>query len=295
MHLASRPDGHQRSIVIQARLVEGDLPADPDDPHWAAIPYVNVPLSGQVLARPRLQTPSVDEITVRALYNGREVAIHLEWNDRIKNVTHDQPNRVGEFDARTTYPRLYDPARPRQIFRDAAAVQFPVKIPEGPEKPHFFNGSLGKPVNIWYWKADVNEEPSKGFPMEEQNAAGFKNPVVIQPPESQAVQGKGVFKNGQWKVVMIRSFTTHDQVNDIQFEAGKFIPIAFSVWDGANREEGLQKSLSSWYYIFLEAPTPTKVYFYGLLGLLVGLVLEGWGLWSVRKRESSTRSSTHSS
>jgi hypothetical protein len=42
-------------------------------------------------------------------------------------------------------------------------------------------------------------------------------------------------------------------------------------------------SLSSWYYVFLEAPTPTSVYLYTILAILITGAL---GFWLMRKAEA---------
>lgn len=131
------------------------------------------------------------------------------------------------------------------ILRDAAAIQFSVKIPEGPEKPHFFLGNPGKPVNLWTWKADGQGDRARATPVEEGNATGYKTPFTVQPPGSQNVQGKGVWSNGRWKVVMKRTLLPKDPDKDVPFERGKLIPLAFHAWDGSNGETGLQRSISS--------------------------------------------------
>jgi hypothetical protein len=71
--------------------------------------------------------------------------------------------------------------------------------------------------------------------------------------------------------------------NDVQFEAGRFIPLALNAWDGSNGEHGLIMSLSSWYYVFLEAPTPISVYLYTILAILISGAL---GFWLMRKAEA---------
>ena len=85
---------------------------------------------------------------------------------------------------------------------------------------------------------------------------------------------------------MKRPLTTEDR-NDVQFTKGQFIPVAVNAWDGSNGEHDTVMSLSTWYYIFLEAPTPISVYIYTLLAVLVTGVL---GFWLVRKAQAETLS-----
>jgi hypothetical protein len=63
-------------------------------------------------------------------------------------------------------------------------------------------------------------------------------------------------------VVVRRVLRTEDAANDVQFERGKLIPIAFHAWDGANSEFGLRMAVSSWYFLALETPAPVTVYLY---------------------------------
>ena len=78
---------------------------------------------------------------------------------------------------------------------------------------------------------------------------------------------------------MKRSLKRLDR-NDIQFDEGKFIPIALNAWDGSNGDHGLIMSLSSWYYLLLEKETPMHAYIYALLGIAVTALGE---IWLVRK------------
>ena len=163
-------------------------------------------------------------------------------------------------------------------------MQFPAKLPEGTKKPHFFRGDSGSPVNLWVWKADLEEagQPS----VEETNANGFQQPLKVQPQDAQQAKGKGVWKDGVWRVVMKRLLVTEDK-NDIQFEKGKFIPFALNAWDGSNGEHNLLMSLSTWSYVIMEAPTPIKVYIYTLLGVMIAGLGE---FWLIRKTKNGKRS-----
>ncbi len=250
--------------VLKSKRVAQDLPLDPDHPLWAEAEQLDVPLSGQVIVAPRWQNHSVDLITVRSLYNNRVIAFLLEWNDRFKDTVHEDEPAL----AKESYAKL-DPKR-QWALRDAVEIQFPVKIPEGADRPYFFLGQPDKPVNLWRWNADWNEDSNRRTAAEELNAAGAETPIVAQPPESQEVIGKGVWKDGRWKVVMVRPLKTKDQERDIQFEAGKMIPLAFHAWDGWKGEEGLQMAISSWQFLVLEVPTPPIVYLYTFLSILCG-------------------------
>jgi DMSO reductase family type II enzyme heme b subunit len=162
-------------------------------------------------------------------------------------------------------------------YRDSIAIQFPVKIPETREKPHFLRG-MGKSVNLWVWKSDLQEQGNNS--VEETNTKHFNKPMKVQPKASQNTTGKGVYEDGQWKVVMKRSLTTGDLKKDIQFEKGKLIPFALNAWDGTNGDHQLIMSLSAWSFVYLPVETPKSVYFYGLLGVVIAAGIE---VWLIRK------------
>jgi len=84
--------------------------------------------------------------------------------------------------------------------------------------------------------------------------------------------------------VLRRALKTVDE-NDIQFETGRFIPMAINGWDGSNHDIGMMKSISSWHFLYLEKPMPLKVYYLPLVTLLLLAVCEVWLLrkWDSKK------------
>jgi DMSO reductase family type II enzyme heme b subunit len=268
-------------VVLRAVRIAGDLPSDPDDPRWRGVPYLAVPLAGQVLARPRWQNHSVDAVTLRAFYNDRGIAFLLEWDDPFRSVQHAPGPGL---DLRGwTYPTI-DLTKPRtEKLRDAVRLQFPVALPAGIERPHFFLGSPGHPVSLWHWQSDLGE--SGRNPVVKELAQGFQSPIQAQPEGAQDVVGRSLWKDGRWKVTMVRPLAPRAG-RDITFEPGRLIPFAVHAWDGDNGEKGLMMSLSSWNYVTLEAPIPVAVYLYSLLGVMAVAIAE-WGLVRrVRRRES---------
>jgi DMSO reductase family type II enzyme heme b subunit len=215
-------------IVVRGVTTSGELPVDPNDPRWAAAPAVDFPLVGQIIQEPRQFTPAIDAVTVRALHNDTEVALLLVWDDRT-------PSKAGQAS-----PQIYD---------DAFVVQWPVRLSAGPEKPYFLYGDPSRPAYLWQWKAGVDG-------LVELNATGFGTESP-QPKDSQNLTGTVVYHHGQYRMVVRRALLTADKESDLQFEEGKFIPIAFSAWDGSNDEAGNKRAISTWYFLYLE-PTPSK-------------------------------------
>lgn len=269
-------------VVIRAEKIKREIPLDPNADLWEKTPFLDVPLSGQVVVAPRWQNHAIDMIRIRSVYNDMEIGFLLEWNDRFKNAKHVSPSEPAEQGKKEAYSKVAAQMIGKGSYRDSVALQFPVKIPAGPERPYFYRGEPGKPVNLWKWNADWEEE-GKGRTVDEQNVAGYKADVRSQPEESQGVKGKGVFKDGRWKVVLVRSLTTSDPINDIQFERGKLIPVALHAWDGASGEVGRKSSISSWVYLLMEPPTSWWAYVYVLLGIVVAAVGERWMIERVKK------------
>jgi len=253
------------NTVVKADKVDGALPAAADDPGWQAAEPTTFFLVPQIIAEQRFFTPANDTITVRALYNDRDLALLLEWDDRTKSLP-------GDAEAE----QIADPG----IAEDAVAVQLPVRIPEGMAKPYFGMGDAANPVNVWHWKGGTADRPesvtllnARGFgEIEERDAAGTE------------VRAAGTYGNGTWRVVMTRPLATPDPDSDIQFAEGRFTPIAFAAWDGSNGETGSKHTMTTWYWLLLKPPTGIGPY----LAALIAIVLIGGGeLWWAR---SATRS-----
>jgi DMSO reductase family type II enzyme heme b subunit len=214
-------------VFVRAVPTDGELPSDANDPRWANAPVIDFPLVGQIIQDPRQFTPSIESVTVQAMHTAGEIALLLTWDDR----THSTANPEA---------RLYD---------DAFVVQWPVRLTDGPEKPYFLFGDTSRPVYLWGWSANAEG-------ISELNATGFGTQSP-QRQESQSLKGAVTYHQGQYRMLVRRAVTTDDKDNDLQFEEARFIPMAFSAWDGSNDETGNKRAISAWYYLYLE-PTPSR-------------------------------------
>ncbi len=249
--------------VVTARRVESPLPTSPDDPAWERAEAASFFLTGQVIAGPRWQTPGVDAVTVRALHNDQSLALLVAWDDPFQDTeTGGSEGNVGG----DTYVNLEEFLGTAGPFPDALAVQFPQTLGEGPQKPYFFWGQPGRPVNLWMWQADAS--------LGEFNAAGFKE--GLKPQATSDVTVGAMWADGHYRAVFTRALNTGDP-NDVQMAPGDVIPIAFQAWEGSNGEAGLRLSLSSWYNLALEVPTPPSVYAYTALAVVLVAAAE-WAL-----------------
>ena len=246
------PAGPNYATLVVATPVSGNIPLDPDDAFWSRIPQANFPLAGQVIIDPRNFSPSIQMIGVQAIYSETEIAFLLTWDD-------------------PTFSKS-DPGG--KTFADQVALQFPAGLPEGTERPYVLMGNDGNPVYLLGWIADSG--------VTEANAAGVGK-LTPQTGDQLQAKGKVVFSDGQYRLVIKRPRTTKDP-NDPEFPVGRFLSVAFMVWDGGAGEKGSEMSFSSWYYVLLEPPPSQTRWLYPPLAAIGVFGLELWGLRWARRR-----------
>lgn len=225
--------------VVRVIRADGEISDDPMNPQWEKGEATTFPLVPQIIAKERYFTPTITDITVRGLYNDKEVAFLLEWDDPTKSIPGD-PKAIELSDG--------------EIYQDAVAIQWPVKPPEGMEKPYFGHGDRSYPVNIWYRHSGSTKIP-EGIKL--LDATGLGKGTMREG--SIKISGKGVYKNGMWRVVMKRPLQTDDKEKDLQFKEGVFLPVAFAAWDGSNGETGSKHVMTTWYWAFLKPSTGSGV------------------------------------
>lgn len=265
--------------VVRAVRVEGPLPASPDDSAWNALERFYFPLVGQIVVRSRWFAPRVDGVFVQAAHNGEELALRLVWHD-----PSESPDPAWlewqEKVLRTLYTEEAQKpaARPRP---DAFAVQFPLRIPQGAQRPYFLMGDATNPVYLWHWQS----EPDRAV---EAQARGMAR-IEPQPPSSQTLRHQAIFDKGEWRVQLTRALVTADSAGEIQFAPGAAIPIAFFAWDGDNAEEGTRAAVSAWYTLALEQPTPPTVYVTPALAAVLTAGLGLLAVWRAQRRSREER------
>ncbi len=185
-------------------------------------------------------------VRVRGVYTEDKVAVLIEWSDRKHNRGDDE------------------------LPPDVLYLKFPQKMGKGPEKPHFVIGDRKKAMYIWRWSAA--EEGAKELIA--------KGPDRIKEQEKSDVEVSYHYKDGLYRVMFVRKLSTGDE-EDLELLVGKFIPFSISVFDGQEGEtEPTKGTVSAWYYLILEPPTPMKVY---VLPPAVFLVSLGIGFLLHRK------------
>ncbi len=267
----SSPRQRQRNEMLKFSIEAPrvtKLPSHPDDGEWRQASPVNLHLMPLWWRDDR-----TEEVTVRALHDGRELAVLLEWHDE----THD-----------------HTAIRP-QDYRDAAAVQFALN----PDPPFFGMGSRGQSVNIWMWKSErqadlvafqdledvypnigidsypnllkspleqplrhaltlesdptfvtgwgagnIASDPTRTNAAEDLQAQG-QGTLKAHPLFDQEVVAEGVYQSNSYHVVFRRSFKAKGK-EGVVLKPGTAVPVAFALWNGSHGDRDGKKSVTIW-------------------------------------------------
>jgi len=246
-----------------------ELDTDPKSPVWEGVQSVDL-----VLRPLSARRGAIEIINFSSVNNGERLAIRLKWKD---------PTKDGFVEGRA------------DVFTDGVAVQLALGDvtlhTHGHNEPFFGMGNRGKPVNIWHWKAGLEEtleatedsEYSTGGvdmdalifggvmsnpiqklnstaenAVEELNAEGFGT-ITPQPAEYQTVEGYGSWENGEWTVVFIRDLEVSGKWDAVLMRDEPVL-VALAVWDGSEEDRNGRKVVSVWQRlnVLKEKPAPQQ-------------------------------------
>ena len=264
--LDTEPSEMSADFVVTAALIEGAIPHAPDSPQWREADSIVVPLAGQVVLDPPLRwwIPTTGSLTVRSLWNGTEVAFLLEW--------HDPTGPEGSGSAASASRRA---GRARGSFPDSAFLQFPA---DENSKPYFLFGDSDNAVQVWHWQAGpapvaMSQESSgdraesNGDLAEGWGAVG-SDKIDVRPARFEV---SSHWQEGRWQVIFRQSLAGQPK-----FEPGKFVPVVFSVRDGANGEIGNNRAVSTWLYATLERPKSARPWLIAIAYFFGAVIGELW-------------------
>ncbi|MBI4526821.1 MAG: c-type cytochrome [Deltaproteobacteria bacterium] len=257
-----------KKFEIVAQRVK-KLPDHPDDGSWRLAPRVILHLMPLWW-----RTDRPEEITVRAVHDGKEIAFLLMWTDETPDHTAMRP----------------------QDFRDAVAVEFSLTK----DPPFFAMGEKGRNVNIWMWKSErqadlepafqelekvypnigidsypnllrapveqpvrhaltldadktfvtgwgagnIVSDPQRKSPAEDLTAQGFGT-LRARPKIDQKVDARGVYAESSYRVILRRSLKPSGK-DGVALTPGTTVPVAFAVWNGAAGDRDGKKSVTIW-------------------------------------------------
>jgi mono/diheme cytochrome c family protein len=268
-------DGPVVREVIRAPRIEGPLPAGPDDERWGGVEAFYVPMVGQIIRRPRWFAPTVDGLWAQAVHNGEELALRITWHDPSAS-----PDSTWQEWLDLVAASLTDVDGPISNVPgpDRLNVQWPVRIPDGLERPYFLGGDRKNPVEIWRWTSTPDQ-------IETGTATGLDAFV----PRSAAgdVVHSARYDAGEWQLQLTRTLATRDSTISVAMEPGRTTPIAFFAADGSNGEGAVRGSISTWYGIYLDVPTPARAYITPVLVMILTAVLGMTVVLQAQRRHSS--------
>jgi len=269
-----RSRAEMRRFSIPVKRVR-TLPDHPDAKDWMATVATNLHMMPLWW---RYDRP--EELNVRALHDGKDIAIRLSWRDDTHDATAMRP----------------------QDFRDAAAIELSATA----DPPFFAMGQKAQHVSIWMWKAErqadlepafqdlekvypnlgidsypnllrspleqplrhaltlqsnpvfvtawgagnIVADPTRGSAAEDLTAQGFGT-LRARPPTDQAVAALGAWEMDTYAVTFRRSLAGRG-ANAVSLKPGSTVPIAFAVWNGSGGDRDGKKSVTIWQELKVE-------------------------------------------
>lgn len=300
------------SNLLQVKWSADDLDLAQGKALFAQAAPAYFPIVGQITEPGRAFHPTSSGITVRAVYNAKDIAFLLTWHDFHADTAGRNapdiavPAEEDQGDAEEpAKPASGDdvwgeeaapsaPATPAADtgggdfwgdeggggaataggggFSDAVAIQLPAQLPTGNRKPYFIFGDGQSPVDLWF--VDLATKVAQRYA-----GAGSKNVTLV---EGEEVTATASYDHGEWSVMLKRAARA---TGGISFAEGQFVPIAFSTWDGGQRERGNKRGLTQWMYLYTMpqvTPSPFLPMAESALAVLaVEIALVAW----IRRRE----------
>lgn len=274
VHSLSPPRPPVREVIRAPRL-DGRLPAGPGDSVWTSIAPAWVPLVGQIVLKPRWFVPRVDGLWVRAAHDGDTLAVLVAWSDPSRSP---DPAWQEWLDRVAGAMTDADGAVPTTQGPDRLHVQFPLRPPEGLERPYFLGGDSRRPTYQWQWTSAPDV-------VQEGRGTGLG---AFTPSAATAVGHAAAFADGEWRVQFTRALVPSDTAAAPAFAVGEALPMAFYAADGSDGEDVMRGAVSAWYAIYLDVPTPTRVYVAPVLAVLMTAGLGGLVVARAQRRARST-------
>ena len=255
------------SSELTAHFRDAELPGDdPGSDDWRHADPVIVPLQPQQVAQPFLQEATIHELVARALHNGKELGLLLEWDDADKDdldgigVFHDGvavqlPARAG-----TTPPiTMGGPGAPVHVLQWRATWQRDLAGKTGVDQiyPRVVHDVMPDDIldaddALAYWPGRAVGNPvsivTRGTAVEEVVAEGFG---TVTHTGTQRARGSAIHEGGRWKVALAVPLERPDAGDPLL--PGTQWPIAFAVWQGSDGNRGARKHIAGWLTLGLEA------------------------------------------
>jgi hypothetical protein len=271
--LSVAPAAAQTPITVVRVGGAGPI-ADPGAAVWKDARPVTVAMLPQTVTLPNLAEPAVKALAVRAVHNGGWIGFLVEWKDATQSdrlivdsfgdqvavqlpigtkaaapspMMGNQGGRVNIMQWRAALQHDIDhgPLSIKDLYPNAWADVYPDEVMTATDaRP--YAGALG-----------IENPVSRGVasPVLDQMAEGWGSMTV--KPDQHAL-GKGVWKDGVWRVAITRPMVSDDR-NAPRLVPGERTSVAFAVWEGGHREVGARKAWSPWVPLVIQAvATPAR-------------------------------------
>lgn len=267
---------HLTHLKIKASKTKGEISLDPLAEGWLKINPAFVTLTPLWWRNDR-----VEEVEVKARYNKNSVAFHLTWSDPTKEddmvaVQSFSDGAALQFSAEEDPPffGMGNEDDPVYIWNWKAGWQdlnddrkdIETRYPNAAsdwyaaqknyEHGTPFETSQSKtrfhdPKFITGWGAgNPVSDPERKTAAEEATAEG-QGSYTVHIPKVEQVDAKGIWQDGKWHVVFVRSLKSSDK-KGFQFKVARPMSIALALWDGAHKDRNGQKMVSLWNTLILE-------------------------------------------
>ena len=218
-------------------------------------------------------------LTVKALNDGNELALLLVWEDETYDHTailvqdfrdaasvafsleKDPPffgmGEVNQFVNILMWKseRQIDLERAFQdideVYPNIGIDSYPNLMKSALEQPTRNALTLkSDPVFITGWGAgNIVSDPAPEHAVEDLTAQGFGT-LKNRPIADQAVQAKGVYDVGSYRVVFRRSLKGKGP-GGVDLPAGQTIAVSFAIWDGSAGDRDGKKSVTIWQELYI--------------------------------------------
>jgi len=256
--------------TIHSKKINSEINPDPLWEGWSKIEPVSVGLTPLWWRNER-----VEKVDVKAVYNQEKIAIYLSWNDTTQDddvvamhAFSDGAAIQFSIDKDPPFFGMGSPQDPVYLWHWKAGWQNTAGGRKDVESrypnigadwylsdKHYQHGekfdpkeSLARyhdPQFLTVWGAGNPVADVKKTKNAEQAVAEGLGTYKAYPAAATDVDANGVWEDGQWHVVFVRSLKTADK-KDLQLNRAKMVSIAFAVWDGSAHDRNGQKSVSIW-------------------------------------------------
>lgn len=189
------------AIIVRVPHVSGVLPSSPDDPRWVVAQRADVQLRNVVNATGEMAAPqTVTAVSFQAVHHDEAISMRVSWDD----PSDDQGEPSDGFAV---------VLRPPEVVGDTVTLQaWPLR-----DSP---------PLDLCVWSAHDAQA---------REAVTTSYEAVLQGrAPTRPLASHAAYDDGRRTLVLIRSLSSPGLEGAAQLSTHRFIPVAFTVWDGGN-------------------------------------------------------------